>query len=209
LEPALKLRHILSKSSQRLDFPRSKLSLPAALKVSWVVESEIEKLIGLQEQKVNNYQSKIRKVEEGFEGGFYTLEEARSKKKKYLEAINEVKTEINVIKKQRDVNSFTPDNVERLRLELKNLQDRNLAEASFEERLELVARLGIKVYPSEDLKSGRIACGLNIKGIGNEEGQDGSTKVVSGRPCRSRTCDHLIKSQRLRRQIRDSVKRHK
>ncbi|MFC1961850.1 hypothetical protein ACFLWN_02250 [Chloroflexota bacterium] len=52
---------------------------------------------------------------------------------------------------------------ESLRLELKSLQNRNVAEASFEERLDIVARLGIKVYPSEDLKSRRIKCSVDIR----------------------------------------------
>ena len=41
--------------------------------------------------------------------------------------------------------------------------DDNLMEAGFEERLNLVAKLNIKVYPSEDLKSRRIKCGMNIR----------------------------------------------
>ncbi len=93
-------------------------------------------------------------------------------------------------------NSFTPDGIERLRLELKNLQDRNMAEASFEEQLDFVAGLGIKVYPSEDLKSRRIKCGMDIRGIQKTGEQDGFVKVVYGRPCRSRTGDTLIKSKR-------------
>ena len=156
----------------------------------------LKKLIRLQEQKIYNYQSKIRKVEEGFEGGLYTLEEAKLRKQKSLEAINVAQAEIDILKRQNG-NSFTPDGIERLRLELKNLQDRNMAEASFEERLDLVARLGIKVYPSEDLKSRRIKCGMDLRGIQEIEEQDGFAKVVFGRPCRSRTCDHLIKSQVL------------
>jgi len=72
--------------------------------------------------------------------------------------------------------------VEKLRLELKNLQDRNMSEASFEERLDLVARLGIIVYPSEDLKSRRIKCGLDIRGTQKTGEQEGFAKVVYGRP---------------------------
>ena len=166
---------------------------------------EIAKLIRLQEQKINNYQSKIRKVEEGFEGGLYTLEEAKLRKQKSLEAINVAQAEIDILKKQNG-NSFTPDGIERLRLELKNLQDRNMAEASFEERLDLVGRLGIKVYPSEDLKSRRIKCGMDIRGIQKIGEQEGFAKVVYGRPYRSRTCDTLIKSHGVSIQARKEVK---
>jgi len=156
--------------------------------------NDIEKLIRLQDHKINTYQGKIRKIEEGFEGGLYTLEEAKLRKQKSLEAINAAQAEIDTLKTQIG-NSFTPNGVERLRLELKSLQNRNLKEASFEERLDLVARLGIKVYPSEDLKSRRIKCGMNIRDIQKTGEQDGFAKVVYGRPYRSRTCDTLIKSQ--------------
>jgi len=74
--------------------------------------------------------------------------------------------------------------------------NRNIAQASFEERLDLVAQLGIKVYPSEDLKSRRIKCGMDIRNIENSGGQQGYAKVVYGRPYRSRTCDTLIKSKK-------------
>ena len=67
-------------------------------------------------------------------------------------------------------------------------------ERGFEERLNLVAGLNIKVYPSEGLKSRRIKCGMNIRDIQKTGEQDGFAKVVYGRPCRSRTCDTLIKS---------------
>ena len=64
-----------------------------------------------------------------------------------------MQADIDTLKKQI-ANGFTPDGVEQLRLELNNLQGRNMARVSFEERLESVASIGIKVYPVEDLKSG-------------------------------------------------------
>jgi len=70
----------------------------------------------------------------------------------------------------------------------------------------LVARLGIKVYPSEDLKSRRIKCGMDIRGIQKIGEQEGFAKVVYGRPYRSRTCDTLIKSQGVSIQARKEVK---
>jgi len=147
---------------------------------------DIGKLIRLQEHKINTYRSKIRKVEEGFEGGLYTLEEAKLRKQKSQEAINAARVEIDTLKKQLNASGFTPDGIENLRLELKNLQNRNMSEANIEERLDLVARLGIKVYPSEDLKLRRIKCGVDIRGIQKTGEQDGFAKVVFGRPCRSK-----------------------
>ena len=49
-----------------------------------------------------------------------------------------------------------------MRKELTALRDRNLDEATFEEKLDIVSKSGIKVYPSEDLKSMRVLCQLNL-----------------------------------------------
>ncbi len=51
---------------------------------------------------------------------------------------------------------------ELLRRELNALRNRHLDEASFQERFDLIAKLGIKISPSEDLKSRKILCQLNI-----------------------------------------------
>jgi hypothetical protein len=53
-----------------------------------------------------------------------------------------------------------------------------LEDASFEECLELVAKLNIEVYPWEDLKSRRINCGMNVRDIQKTEEQDWFAKVV-------------------------------
>ena len=42
------------------------------------------------------------------------------------------------------------------------LRSQNLEEASFEYKADIIARLGVKVIPSEDLKTRRIACRLNL-----------------------------------------------
>jgi len=53
-----------------------------------------------------------------------------------------------------------------------------MLEISFEERLDLVARLGIKVYLAEDLKSRRIKSGMNIRDIQKTGEQDRFVKMV-------------------------------
>ena len=45
---------------------------------------------------------------------------------------------------------------------LKKLRDTNLDNASFEEKSDLIAKLGIKVYPSEDGKVVRISSTLHF-----------------------------------------------
>ncbi len=112
-----------------------------------------------------------------------------------MEAINSAQLEIDSLKKQKEASGFTPDGIERLRLELKNLQDRNMSEAGFEERLDFVARLGIKVYPSKDLKSRRIKCGMDIRGIQKTGEQEGFAKKVFGSAYRIRTGDLLLERE--------------
>ncbi|MFH1141549.1 MAG: hypothetical protein V1724_07835, partial [Chloroflexota bacterium] len=58
------------------------------------------------------------------------------------------------------------------RQEMKALRDKNLNQATFEEKLDIIATLGIRVYPSEDLKSVKVTCGLNIPFKGSEECED-------------------------------------
>ena len=80
------------------------------------------------------------------------------------------------------------------------LRDLNLKEASFEEREDLVANLGIKVYPSQDLRSRRIACRLNLSEVSSErERENDYGKVLFGSPGRIRTCDLAVNSRPLYR----------
>jgi len=69
---------------------------------------------------------------------------------------------------------------ELLRQELREIRDRNLRESTFEERADLVAKLGIKILPSENLKSRKISCRLNLAEVNEESEQAGFTKVTFG-----------------------------
>ena len=98
--------------------------------------------------------------------------------------------------------SLSAIEAEFLRQELKALRDRNLMESTFEESTDLVAKLGIKGLPSEDLKSRKIFCRLNLVRVNDEKEQAGFAKLVFGRPYRARTCDTLIK--RYKRYVPES-----
>jgi hypothetical protein len=76
--------------------------------------------------------------------------------------------------------SLSAIEAELLRQELKTLRDRNLQESTFEERVDLVAKLGIKILPSEDLKSRKISCRLNLAEVNEGREQAGFTKVTLG-----------------------------
>ena len=54
--------------------------------------------------------------------------------------------------------------LELVRCTLENIRDENLGNASFSDKQELIARLGIMVYPSSDHKTVRIASRLPIIG---------------------------------------------
>ena len=60
--------------------------------------------------------------------------------------------------------------------------DRNLRKFTFEERANPVAKLGIKILPSEDLKSRKISCRLNLVKEKEEREQADFAKVTFGGP---------------------------
>jgi hypothetical protein len=65
---------------------------------------------------------------------------------------------------------------------LARLRDQNLQESTFKERADLVARLRIKVLPSEDMKSRKIFCRLNLAKVNEKREQAGFAKVTFGGP---------------------------
>jgi len=155
----------------------------------------VEKLIRLQQFKIRQAEDKVRKVEEGFDGGLYTLEEAKKRKADHQGTIEKAMQEITRLSAQVRAQEFGPGDIEALRQELKALRERNLKEASFEEKADLVAMLGVKVYPSEDLKSRRVACRLNLRRIAEGREQGDFAKVVFGEP--SRSIDRTSRSEVL------------
>jgi hypothetical protein len=138
----------------------------------------IEKLIGQQESRISNTVMKIWRVEEGFDGGLYTLKEAKRKKQSYQHVIDTTRIEIERLKDE--IRGFTQHDIDVLRHELQILRDRNLEEATFDERVDLVAKLGLKVFPSEDLKSRKISCRLPLEIKTGEREQVGVAKEVFG-----------------------------
>ena len=100
--------------------------------------------------------------------------------------------------------------------ERKGLRDRNLDEATFEEKLEIISKLGIKVYSSEDLKSMRVLCQFNLEDVqsrtstsqtitrekeANVESESATEcgKVMNGSPSRIRTYNLAVNSRPLYR----------
>ena len=88
------------------------------------------KQIRLHQLKIRQAEDKIRKVEEGFDGGLYRLEEARKKKLNYQGIIEKERQEISHLQAQVDTQGFSRGDAETLRQELRLLRERNLNEAT-------------------------------------------------------------------------------
>ncbi len=142
--------------------------------------TDLEKLIKLEQLKISQVKLRISKVQEGWEKGFYTPEEVQVKLTENREAIARAESEISGLREKMSGSGLSIFEAELLRQELKELRDRNLQESTFAERVDLVAKLGIKVLPSEDLKSRKISCRLNLVKENEEREQAGFAKVTFG-----------------------------
>jgi hypothetical protein len=134
----------------------------------------------LEQLKISQAKLRVSKVQEGWEKGFYTSEEVQAKLAEHREAIVRAELEVGRLRVQTADRSLSVVEAQMLRHELKALRDRNLQESTFEERADLIAKLGIKVLPSEDLKSRKISCRLNLAEVKEEREQAGSAKVTFG-----------------------------
>jgi hypothetical protein len=144
-------------------------------------DESVDKLIRFQQFRIKQWKDKIHKVGEGFEGGLYSLEEARKKKSDYQALIGRGTQELNSFKAQVGARGFSRSDWESLRQELATLREQNLLKAFFLEKLDLVALLGIKVYPAEDLNSRRIVCRLSPRQEAGEGEKSDFAKVTFGK----------------------------
>jgi len=114
------------------------------------------------------------------------FQEAAASIDRYRQVTARAQVEVQRLAGQQSAGRFSPVDVQQLRQRFQSLRNRNLAEATFEERLDLVARLDIRVYPSEDLRSRRITCRLNLGAMVGGRVQEGSERVLTGVPaCRN------------------------
>ena len=122
----------------------------------------LEKLVRMQQLKISQVEAKIARVQEGFEGELYSLYDAKRRIDEYRETSAKAEREIHRLRERINNSTSGTIDLEALREELKVLRDRNLDAASFEEKLDIVSKLGIAVCPSEDLQSMRVLCRLNL-----------------------------------------------
>ena len=133
----------------------------------------------MEEDKIKQAKQRLIRIQDGWEKGVYTEAEAGVKVKELRQIIANTEQEIENIDTMYMRKNF---NLDSLRQELLSLRSQNLEEASFEEKAELIARLGVKVIPGEDLKTRRICCRLNMDNVLKKGGENGLTKVTFGGP---------------------------
>ncbi len=158
---------------------------------------DLGKLIKMQQLKVSHTKLRVSKVHEGWEKGFYTPEEVHTKLADHREAIARAESEIGRLREQMANRSLSTIEAELLRQELEALRDRNLQESTFEDRADLVAKLGIRILPSDDLKSRKIFCRLNLAEVNYGKEQSGFAKVTFGgaggiRTVKECTCQFVL-----------------
>ena len=125
---------------------------------------ELQKRIRLEQYKIQRIRYKIRQIQDGYEADppIYSIEEVSEKIGVYRNSISNAEIEIkrlHDIIEQKSICRQTKE--EALRI-LDSIRDTNLENASFNEKRNLVAKLGIKVYPSEDGKILRISSTLQF-----------------------------------------------
>ena len=103
--------------------------------------TDLEKLIRMEQFKVSQAKLRIGKVQEGWEKGFYTAEESQIKLTEHREAIARAESEIGRLLDQMANRGISALESELLRQELIALRNRNLEEASFQEKSDLIAKL--------------------------------------------------------------------
>ena len=120
------------------------------------------KLIRLQQYKISQATARIAKVREGFEGGMYDLREAKARIDKHQAALDMAEGEVRRLQVEVASPASGMGDLESLKKLLRSLRDTKLHEATFEEKLDLIYKLDVNVYPSEDVRSMKVTCRLDL-----------------------------------------------
>jgi len=125
---------------------------------------ELRKRIGSLKQKIDQAEAKIRRVHEGYESDppVYTAKEVDERIKAFRTLISKAEKEQRRLESIMEQQVTSQSTIEMVRCSLEEIRNENLETASFIDKQELIARLGIVVYPSEDHKTVRITSKLPI-----------------------------------------------
>lgn len=133
------------------------------------------KLVEVEERKLNQLHSRITRVQAGYEDGIYDTMEAKKRIKVCQEAITVAETAIARRQREAGAPGASETGIASLRQRLESIRHANLESASFDERVQMLGLLDIKVYPSEDMKTVRIASriGANPDSVNDDQGHCG------------------------------------
>ena len=126
-------------------------------------------------QKINQTEVKIRRIHEGYESDppVYTAKEADKRIKVFRTLISKDEKEKHRLENILEQQVVSQNTIEIVRRTLEEIRDENQESASYKDKQELIARLGIVIYPSEDHKSVCITSKLPI------QVDDFSTQIMS------------------------------
>jgi hypothetical protein len=122
-----------------------------------------DKLIRLEESKIAKARARVGRVQEGFEGGLYTLQDAKLRIESHQETIAKVQAEILRLRSLAGHSTLEEAGAEAIRDELVRMRDRRLDLATFQEKVDLISWMEIEVHPAEDLRSMKVKCRLGGK----------------------------------------------
>jgi multidrug resistance efflux pump len=127
---------------------------------------ELTKRVKSSRQKIDQAEAKIRRIHEGYEAEppVYTAKEAEERIRALRDLIAWMETELQRLQTLFEQEVIGQKTIDIVRRRLEEVRDENLEKASFSEKQELIARLGIAVYPSEDHRTVRIASKLPVVG---------------------------------------------
>ena len=118
--------------------------------------------------------------------------------------ISKEDTEIQRLQERLNALGSRAINYDEIKANLRALRDRNLYEASFEDKVDIISKLGISVCPAEDLSTMKVTCQVNLQRLSSQNEKQntkvkddlnkGCGKVMVGEPPGYRTRDTLIKS---------------
>ncbi len=140
------------------------------------------KLVEVEERKLSQIHARITRVQSGYEDGIYDTIEAKKRIKVCQEAIEMAEKAIAQRHQEDGAQGANETGIAGLKERLESIRQANLESASFEERVHILGLLDIKVYPSEDLKTIRIASRIGIESEPGEEGQNQCGKVLFAPP---------------------------
>jgi hypothetical protein len=126
--------------------------------------NEVKKRIGYLKHHIEQADSRIRRIHEGFESDppIYTAREAEERIRvirAFISMTEKEKRRLESVIEQQDADYHT---IEKIRSRLEEIRQENLENASIKDKQELPAKLGIVAYPSEDHKTVRISSKLSI-----------------------------------------------